>query len=203
MDERLKNIKSGKGYLDKLYALVDENRKLSLTLIILVGLVFFLGIGLLKVKQNMIMSIEIPEKTYYSGKAQIARDRANPLFYKLWGAYIVNDIMSNYTHTSIKKKYTYLIEQLSPEVTGKYLASIKTKVKNTITHLVTHQYTEGKVMTEGDIYGMTYISYGRGKKKIGEIEEYYETCEYQVRMSVLNYRMKIDRIYENCIKEGK
>lgn len=202
-DYDLDNVKSGKGHLEKIFAIADQNRVLTLTLLVLTVLVLWLGMGLIQVKKNMIMSINIPERIYVSGKAQIARDKANEVFYNMWGAYIVNEIMGNYDHKNVKEKFQYLLDNISPHATGKYLSSIKSKVKNTTSQLITHRYDEGKDMFKGDEYGMTYISYGRGVKKIGEIEEFEETCEYQVEMSVKNYALQIDRVYESCTREEK
>ena len=202
--EETENIKSGKGYLEKIFAIAEENRKLSLTLFVLVVLIVYLGLSLVKIKHSMILSVDIPQKAYYSGEAQVAEDRANPLFYKLWGAYIVRDILGNYDHRTIKNKYAYLIDNLSAEKVGVYAPAMRDKIKKTQTQLISHAYTPGKTMTKGDKYHFTYISYGKGKKKIGDIEEFDESCEYQLDMSVLNFRMKVDRVYEKCTKiKGK
>jgi hypothetical protein len=198
--EDLKNIKSGKGYLEKIFAIAEENRKLTLALLALVILVVYLGLALVKIKHSLILTMNIPQKAYYSGEAQIAEDRANPLFYKLWGAYIVRDGLGNYDHRNIKEKYRYVIDNLSPEKVGRYAPGMRDKIKKTTSQLITHTYSPGKIMTKGDKYNFTYISYGKGHKKIGDIEEYDENCEYQVDLSVLDFRMKIDRIYEKCTR---
>jgi len=200
MKKELDSIKSGRGHVERLFAIADENRKISLTMFFLVVLVVYLGTGLLKIKQNMILSVDIPEKIYYTGNVQIGKDKANPLFYKLWAAYLIKDVIGNYNHRTVKKNYTIVLEALSPDKIGTYGPSIKDKVKKTLTQLISHTYTEGKVLTSGDEYNFTYISKGRGHKSIGEIEEFDEACEYQIEMSVLNFRMKIDRLYVHCVK---
>jgi len=197
-NRELNNIKSGRGYLEKIFAIADENRKLTLALFILLIIVVYLGLSLVKIKQTMVLSMNIPEKAYYTGKAQVAIDKANPLFYKLWGAYIVKDILANYSHKTIKNKYKYLLDNLSPEKVSLYGPSIRDKVGKTISQLIIHSYKEGKVKIKGDFHHFTYISYGKAIKKIGEIEEFQESCEYQIEMSVFNFQMKIDRIYEKC-----
>lgn len=202
-EEVNKNIKSGRGHLEKIFALADENRKLTLGFFALIILVVYLGLALVKIKQQMVLSVDIPEKAYFSGKAQVATDRANKLFYKLWGAYLVRDVLGNYTHRTIRKKYEYLLKSLSDEKVATYGPSIRDKVKKTITQLTTHTYSESKVMTKGDKYSFTYISYGKGIKKVGELEEFIESCEYQIDMSVKDFRMKIDRVYEKCKREKK
>jgi hypothetical protein len=197
-NDDLKNIKSGKGYLEKIFAIADENRKLTLALFAMVILVVYLGLALVKIKHSLILSMNIPQKSYFSGEAQIAEDRANPLFYRLWGAYVVRDVLGNYDHRNIREKYKYALDNLSPEKVGTYAPNMRDKIKKTTSQLISHYYYPGKVMTKGDKYHFTYISYGKGHKKIGDIEEYDESCEYQVDMSVFDFKMKIDRVYEKC-----
>jgi hypothetical protein len=191
---------SGQEYLDKLDELIHKNKILWFFTIFQIIAILFLLIGYFSLKENIAIRVDLPPKIYQTGTLLIGSQKANDLYYKVWGQFAV-EIASNYSPETVEKKYNQLSFLLNPEKVSKHMNKFLEKIQNVQRNLITHEFVRGPTVVKlfnGKNKANVKIV-GIATKNVGNgLELEYELCEYNVGMSIDNYHLFIDAFREKC-----
>lgn len=193
-------VKSGQVYIDKLDDLLHRNKVLWFFTIFQLILIFLLIIGYLSVKNNINVKVDIPPKLFHTGTLYVGSQKANALYYKVWGSFAV-DLISNYSPKTVKKKYNQFMYLLNPQILPSKLDGILQKIKHSKENLVTYSFINGPTkvdVSKSADTGVVSVS-GLVTKNIGnDLDISYFVCSYKFKMSIQDYHLYIDDYKKSC-----
>ncbi|WP_456470004.1 TraE/TraK family type IV conjugative transfer system protein [Caminibacter sp.] len=190
----------GKEYVDRVYAVLTENRYLTFMSFIFIIIIIYLLVSISKLEEKIKISVEIPPKIYQTGQIYIGYEKANSLFYKLWGEYVAREI-GNYSPVDIDEKIKKVLYLFAPERIIKAQADFNSFADNIKNNLITNTFTPYKV--RGNNKGEVVVE-GLSHKKVGAnlLNETY-LCLYKMKFKIVDYHLFLEKFITDCKKINK
>jgi len=186
---------SGKNYIDRLNSLLEDNKYLVFFSFILIIVLFILIIGYFNLSKKITISVEIPPKLYRTGTLYIGSQKANKLFYDVWGRYVVSEI-ANYSPYNIKEKIKKVSFMFDPQKLVKVKVQFIKLENEVINNLVTHTFIPTKTYVDDN---GNFVQEGIGKSVLGDnLSVIYEKCKYKVKFKIEDYHLFIENMNINC-----
>ena len=195
------NIKSGKRYLDQLDYLIERNRLLIFFVLFQIAVIIMLIIGYLGLKKDLVLRVDIPPKFYQTGMLYVGSMKANDLYYKVWGEYLVREL-ANFSPDTIGKHLNNVLYMLDPDKVTFYQHLFAKKLQSVTENQMVREFIPSTVSVESDNgENGTVIVKGVAKENIGNgLSISYKKCTYTLKMKIENYHLFVESIDEQCIE---
>lgn len=193
-------VTSGSKYLDKLDNILHRNKLLWLFFTIQFAVIIILIIGYLNLKGSVVVHVEIPPKLYDSGQLRIGSKKADKLYFKMWGRYIVEH-MASYTPDTIENKYSETLYMLHPAVITKYRSKFINKIDLVKKNLITNKFflVDFNTYAKDNFSTAIFKAHGVSKLNVGDgLSIEYQSCTYEVSMKLEGYHLFVDKLEEIC-----
>lgn len=146
--------------------------------------------------------MEIPPKLEDKGTLMVGYDKANELYYKVWGKYFVDEYTSLAPLNS-KEKLNHLLTMVESNKAVKYKPLFEKKMKYVKANNINQKYKPSteKVLAEKQQGLWIYHSEGVLEEHIDGVI-IRKSCEYNFGMRVSEYQLLLSLINEKCTKIG-
>ncbi|CAA6804714.1 MAG: TraE-like protein [uncultured Campylobacterales bacterium] len=194
------SIKSGNSYLDKLDNILHRNKLLWLFFTIQFAVIIILIIGYINLKGSVVVHIEIPPKIYDSGQLRIGSKKADKLYFRMWGRYIVEN-MSSYNADTIENKYSETLYMLHPSIITKYKHKFTEKIDIVKSNLIKNDFflVDSNTYVSEEFSSATFKANGVSKLNVGDgLATEYQSCTYEISMKLEGYHLFVNDLQENC-----
>lgn len=192
--------KIGGQYLDKINDYVDKNKKDTFTVTLLGVIIFLLVIGYINVRSDMVMSITLPQTIKSEGEVRVGYNKANDLFYKVWGQYIVSQYTS-LSPTNASGKLNEILNIVESFKGPIYSPQFQKKIEYIKSNGIVQTYIPGKEIVLPEKQNDLTIFHTEGilEERIGSTI-IKSSCEYNIGMEIDNYTIFIGLINEKCTR---
>lgn len=192
--------KYGEEYLDKINDYVDKNKKDTFMVTLLGVIIFLLVIGYINIRSDMVMSITLPKTIKSEGEVRVGYNKANDLFYQVWGQYIVSQYAS-LSPSTVSNKLNEILNIVESFKGPLYSPQFQKKVEYIKTNGITQTYIPGKQMVLPNKQNDLTIFHSEGvlEERIGGTI-IKSSCEYNIGMKIDNYTLFIGLINEKCTR---
>jgi hypothetical protein len=190
----------GKEYVDRIYSVITENKYLTYMSIFLLIIIFYFLMAISKLEEKINIKVEIPPKLYQTGQIYVGYEKANDLFFKLWGEYVAKEI-GNYSPVDIDEKIKHILYLFAPERIVKANADFLEFAKNIKQNMISNTFTPYKV--KGNSKGEVVVE-GLAHKNVGAdlLKETY-LCMYKMKFKIVDYHIFLDKFITDCKKVNK
>jgi len=197
-----KKVRIGKEYFNKINEYVDTHKRDSYTKLIFGIMLIMLGLGYVNLQKNMVMSMEIPPRLEDKGTLMVGYDKANDLYYKVWGKYFVDEY-TNLTPSDAKEKLNHLLAMVESSKAVSYRPLFEKKMQYIKANKINSIYKPSteKVLTEKQQDLRIYHSEGVLEEHIDKVV-IRKHCEYNFGMRIRKYQLLLSLINEKCTKIG-
>lgn len=186
---------SGKIYIDRLYQLLEDNKYLVFFSFFQIVVIIILILGYFNLTNKIKIQIELPPKLYQTGTLYVGSQKANKLYYQVWGEYVINKL-SNYSPYNIRENLKKISYMFDPQKLVKIKSKFFELEQETIDNLITHTFIPIKKEVKKD--GIFYEE-GIGKSVLGNnLSITYENCKYQVKFKIDDYHLFIEGLLIDC-----
>lgn len=195
------NIKSGKRYLDQLDYLLERNRLLIFFALFQIAVIIMLIVGYFGLKKDLVLRVDIPPKLYQTGTLYVGSIKANDLYYKVWGEYLVRQF-ANFSSDTIGKHLNNVLYMLDPDKVTFYQHLFAKKLQSVTENQMVREFTQTSISVKSDSgeNGVVTIK-GVAKENIGNgLSISYKKCIYTLKMKVENYHLFVESIDEKCFE---
>ena len=185
----------GKEYVDRIYSVIVENKYLTFLSAFFLIVIFYFLSSISSLEKKIQLQVEIPPKIYQTGTIYIGYEKANGLFYKLWGEYVAREI-GNYSPVNINKKLQKVIYLFSPQKIIKAKADFINFSKDVQKNLITNNFTPYRV--SADNKGNVKVE-GLSHKTVGAnlLNQNY-LCTYKLHFIIKDYHLFITSLINKC-----
>lgn len=192
----------GKDYFNKINEYVDTHKRDSYTKLIFGAMLIMLAFGYMGLKSQMVMSMEIPPKLEDKGTLMVGYDKANQLYYKVWGKYFVDEYTS-LSPLNSKGKLNNLLTMVESNKAVLYKPSFQKKMQYIKKNKISQKYKPSteEVLPEKQSGLWIYHSAGVLEEHIDGVV-IRKHCEYNFGMRVSEYQLLLSLINEKCKKIG-
>lgn len=194
--------RTGKEYFNKINEYVDTHKRDSYTKLIFGILLVVLSLGYFSLKNQMVMSMEIPPKLEGKGTLMVGYDKANNLYYEVWGKYFVDEYTS-LNPVNSKDKLNHLLTMVESSKAVSYSPLFEKKMKYIIANKINQKYKPSteEVLSQKQQDLWIYHSEGVLEEHIDSVV-IRKHCEYNFGMRVQEYQLLLSLINEKCTKIG-
>lgn len=206
--ENKKNKRQYTGYLDKVNYLADKYRSAVFFIFLQFFVILFLIFGYLSVKSNIVVEVILPKvvKDTDYGKLKIGINSSNPLYYKVWGEYIVTMLLNSNADNIVENISTFQ-NIIYPDVYNKYKKDLKKMKDYIIKNDADLKYKEVKKNISIKNGEALFSSSGILTSKLGRYKSKKSNCTVNIKMKTENYMLFVTSFVKQCknlnIEDGK
>lgn len=191
----------GKDSIDYTHRVIINNRYFQIFIAILILILIFLSVGYFRLSNNLTTIVKMPNY----GEIKIGKMQSDPLYYRVWGDYVLGYI-ANFTPTDIKDHIEKSLVVFDRDVLiekkpqfEKYYQSIKT---NRIVQNFKFNDQNVEINME-DSGGSASVSYeGIATQKISDLAIRKKPCYYKMHFLINNGEIVQDSLKTNCLDDN-
>lgn len=190
----------GKEALDKSIRLILNNRILQIAFAAQILIIVILLFSYFNLSKALSTNISLPPY----GKFNVARMQADPLYFRVWGDYVLN-LYSNFTPINIQSKVEEATRVFDHETYIAFAPQFESYYQAIKTNQITQKFifneegTNINISASGSEATLTYN--GTAIQKIGDFTIRRKKCFYEMHFFIENYNIYQDSIKTDCLND--
>ncbi|PAF53813.1 hypothetical protein BKH42_03535 [Helicobacter sp. 13S00482-2] len=191
----------GKEAIDYTHRVIINNRYFQIFIGVLFLVLFILIYGYFKLSNNLVALVKMPGY----GEIKIAKMQSDPLYFKVWGDYVLS-YFANFTSVNIRENIDRGLVVFDKDVLIEKKPAIEAYYQSIITNKITQNFkvreNKVEVKIEDSGHGATVLYPGEAIQEISDLATRKKDCFYEMHFFINNGEIIQDALKTNCLDDN-